>query len=59
MDHLCGRYNADSSVEPKTLGKYFPPRTVTRETWHAVLRPGVSGIATSARSCSSISTVAG
>ena len=28
------------------LRKYFPPWTVTCETWHAVLRPGVSGIPT-------------
>ena len=38
----------DSSVGLKMLGKYFPPWTVTCETWHAVLRPGVSGIATDA-----------
>ena len=45
MDHLRGRHNADSSVGLKTRGKYFPPWTVTRTTWHAV-RPGVSGSAT-------------
>ena len=44
--HLRGRHNADSSVGLKMLGKYFPPWSVTRETWHAVQPPGVSGIAT-------------
>ena len=45
MDHLRVRHNADSSVELKTLGKYFPPWTVTRAAWNTVLRPGVSSIA--------------
>ena len=43
LDHL------DVSVELKMLGKYFPPWTVTRETWHTVRQT----------SCYSTSMVAG
>ena len=46
MDHLCIKHQADPSVELKTWGRYFPPWTVTRAAWNAVLRPNVSGIAT-------------
>ena len=52
---LCGREPprtvlitsvSDSSLIANTLGKYFSLWTVTRAAWTAVLRPGVSGIAT-------------
>ena len=49
MDHLRVRHHTDLSVglnSHKTLGKYFPPWTVTREARRTVLLPGVSGIAT-------------
>ena len=43
MDHLRISHHA---MELKTLGRYFPPWTVTRAAWNAALRPGVSIIAT-------------
>ena len=46
MDHLLVRHNADSSVEIRTLDKYFPPWMVTRIAWNVVLRPGMSVITT-------------
>ena len=46
VDHLRVRHNVDTLVARKMLGKYFPPWTVTRETWHAVLYLGISDIAT-------------
>ena len=46
MDHLGVQHHTYSSVGLKMLGKYVPPWTVTHEAWRAVLRPGVSGIAT-------------
>ena len=36
----------DKSVVLETLGQYFPPWMVTRAALNAVLRPGMSGIAT-------------
>ena len=38
MDHLRISHHADSSVELQTLGRYFPPWTVTRATWTTALR---------------------
>ena len=46
MDHLRISHHADPSMELSTLGRYFPPWTVTRAAWNAALRPSVSGIAT-------------
>ena len=46
MDHLHIRYYTGSSVKTSTLGRCFPPWTVTRSAWVVVLRPRVSGIAT-------------
>ena len=46
MDHLRVRYYTGSSVKTSTLGRCFPPWTVTRSAWVVALRPRVSGIAT-------------
>ena len=46
MDHLHLRHHAGSFVKASTLGKCFPPWTVTRSAWAAVLGARVSGIAT-------------
>ena len=43
IDHLW--HHACSTVVASTLGKCFPPWTVTRLDWVAALGPRVSGIA--------------
>ena len=35
-----------STVKAANLGKWFPPWTVSRETWREALKPNVSGIST-------------
>ena len=46
VEHLHLRHHADSSVVASTLGKCFPPWTVTRAARTAALGPKVSSIAT-------------
>ena len=45
MDHMCKAHNTPISVKAGNLARWFPPWTVTREQWHRMSRPSVSGIA--------------
>ena len=45
LDHLCSKHDGTRFLDLKTLEKFFPPWTVSREFWRAALGPGVSGIA--------------
>ena len=45
MDHMRRVHNTPISVKPGNLARWFPPWTVTREQWHSMSRPSVSGIA--------------
>ena len=40
-----GAHNTPISVKAGNLARWFPPWTVTREQWHSMSRPSVSGIA--------------
>ena len=46
IDHIRKKHNVGDSVKTVSLGKWFPPWTVTRAEWHTVLKPKVSGIST-------------
>ena len=48
IDHICKKHNVDDSVKMASLGKWFPPWTVTRAEWHTALKSKVSGISTGA-----------
>ena len=45
VDHMCKAHNTPVTVKPGNLARWFPPWTVTREQWHSMSRPSVSGIA--------------
>ena len=45
MDHMRRAHNTPISVKAGNLVRWFPPWTVTREPWHSMSRPSVSGIA--------------
>ena len=45
MDHMRRAHNTPISVKAGNLARWFPPWTVTREQWHSMSRPSVSGIA--------------
>ena len=46
IDHIRKKHNVGDSVKTASLGKWFPPWTVTRAEWHTALKPKVSGIYT-------------
>ena len=46
IEHIRLRHLVGTSLKTANLGKWFPPWTVTRPAWYAVLKPNVSGIAT-------------
>ena len=45
VDHMCKAHNTPVKVKAGNLARWFPPWTVTREQWHSMSRPSVSGIA--------------
>ena len=45
IDHMRRAHNNSTSVKAGNLARWFPPWTVTREQWHSMSRPSVSGIA--------------
>ena len=45
IDHMRRAHNTPISVKAGNLARWFPPWTVTREQWHSMSRPSVSGIA--------------
>ena len=46
MDHLRLAHAVPASVKTANLGKWFPPWTVTRQTWSDALNPRISGVST-------------
>ena len=45
VDHMRNAHNTPVVVKAGNLARWFPPWTVTREQWHSMSRPSVSGIA--------------
>ena len=45
IDHMRRAHSTSTSVKAGNLARWFPPWTVTREQWHSMSRPSVSGIA--------------
>ena len=45
VDHMRRAHNTPISVKAGNLAQWFPQWTVTREQWHSMSRPSVSGIA--------------
>ena len=45
VDHMRRAHNTPVTVKAGNLARWFPPWTVTREQWHSMSRPSVSGIA--------------
>ena len=45
VDHMRKAHNTPVTVKAGNLARWFPPWTVTREQWHSMSRPSVSGIA--------------
>ena len=45
VDHMRRAHNTPISVKAGNLARWFPPWTVTREQWHSMSRPSVSGVA--------------
>ena len=45
IDHMCRAHNTPILLKAGNLARWFPPWTVTREQWHNMSRPSVSGIA--------------
>ena len=48
VDQIRKKHHVGDLVQTASLGKWFPPWTVTRATCNAVLMPKVSGISTDA-----------
>ena len=46
LDHMRSKYDGAQFLDMKTLGKFFPPWTVSRVFWRAALQPDVSGVVT-------------
>ena len=44
VEHLRQAQAMPSTVKAANLGKWFPPWTVSRESWREVLKPNISGI---------------
>ena len=45
IDHMRRAHNSPITMKAGNLARWFPPWTVTREQWHNMSRPSVSGIA--------------
>ena len=45
IDHMRRAHNTPITMKAGNLARWFPPWTVTREQWHNMNRPSVSGIA--------------
>ena len=45
VDHMRKAHNTPVTVKAGNLARWFPPWTVTREQWHSMSRPSISGIA--------------
>ena len=45
VDHMRRAHNTPISVKAGNPARWFPPWTVTREQWHSMSRPSVSGVA--------------
>ena len=45
IDHMRKAHNSPITMKAGNLARWFPPWTVTREQWHNMSRPSVSGIA--------------
>ena len=45
VDHLRKAHNTPITVKAGNMARWIPPWTVTREQWHSMSRPSVSGIA--------------
>ena len=45
QDHMRRAHDTGLSVKAGNLARWFPPWTVTREQWHSMSRPSVTGIA--------------
>ena len=45
IDHMSRAHNTPIQLKAGNLARWFPPWTVTREQWHNMSRPSVSGIA--------------
>ena len=45
IDHMRRAHDIPSLVKAANLARWFPPWTVTREQWHSMSRPAISGIA--------------
>ena len=45
VDHMRRAHNTPISVKAGNLARWFPPWIVTREQWHSMSRPSISGIA--------------
>ena len=45
VDHMCRAHDTALSVKAGNQARWFPPWIITREQWHSMSRPSVSGIA--------------
>ena len=45
LDHMRRAHDIPPLVKAANLARWFPPWTVTREQWHSMTRPIISGIA--------------
>ena len=45
VDHMRRAHDIPPSAKAANLARWFPPWTVTREQWHSMSRPVISGIA--------------
>ena len=43
IDHMRRAHNSPMTMKAGNLSRWFPPWTVTREQWHNMSRPSVSG----------------
>ena len=48
LEHLAEKHGGSASEITTNVAYFFPPWTVTRDVWHAALRPDVSGVAVDA-----------
>ena len=44
LEHLVEKHGGSTLEMTTNVAKFFPPWTVTRDVWHAALRPDVSGV---------------
>ena len=48
LEHLAEKHGGSALEITTNIAQFFPPWTVTRDVWHAALRPDVSGVAVDA-----------